>query len=76
MRYVIEVFERETEELIFSVEISGDRREELKALMNWQHPEDEFDGYDLTPEQVKTLERWTNRELNDVANIVQLVCLE
>ncbi|HEF4762516.1 TPA: hypothetical protein SAN82_004990 [Pseudomonas putida] len=76
MRYVIEVFERKTEELIFSVEIPSDRKEELKTLMNWQHPEDEFDGYDLSPEQVRTLESWTNRDLNDVAHIVQLVCLE
>lgn len=76
MRHVIEVFNRTTEELIFSVEIPGDRREELRTLMNWQHPEDEFDGYDLTPDQVKTLENWVGKGMNDVNNIVQLVCLE
>lgn len=76
MRHVVEVFERQTEELLESVEIPSNRSEELRNLMNWRQPEDGYDCYDLSPEQVKTLERWTGKSLTDGDHIVQLVCLE
>jgi hypothetical protein len=76
MKHVIEVFDRQTEELLLSVEIPGSRHEELKKLMNWQQPEDEFDGYDLSPEQVKILEDWTEKSLMGEGHIVQLICTE
>jgi hypothetical protein len=76
MKHVIEVFDRQTEELLLSVEISESRHESLRKLMNWQQPEDEFDGYDLSPEQVKVLEDWTGKLLMGKNNIVQLVCIE
>ncbi|MDI3354230.1 MULTISPECIES: hypothetical protein [unclassified Pseudomonas] len=76
MKHVIEVFDRHSEELLLSVEIPKSRHEELAKLMDWQTPEDEFDGYDLSPEQVQTLETWTGKILGDANHIVQLVCVD
>ncbi|AHZ69261.1 hypothetical protein OU5_2182 [Pseudomonas mandelii JR-1] len=45
-------------------------------LMNWQQPDDEFDGHDLSAEQIKVLEDWTGKSLMGANNIVQLVCTE
>ncbi|MHC8402863.1 DUF7683 domain-containing protein [Pseudomonas sp. MDT1-17] len=56
MKHVIEVFDRHSEELLLSVEIPNSRHKELAKLMDWHTPEDEFDGYDLSLEQVRTLE--------------------
>ncbi|RON10730.1 hypothetical protein BK659_04250 [Pseudomonas brassicacearum] len=76
MKHVIEVFDKQTEELLLSVEVPNSRQEELTKLMGWQNPEDEFDGYDLSPEQVETLEGWTGKILRGMDHIVQLVCIE
>lgn len=76
MKHVIEVFDRLTEHLLLSVELPDSRKEALRTLMNWQKPGDEFDGYDLSPEQVRVLEDWTEKSLMGANHIVQLVCIE
>ncbi|MHC8310670.1 DUF7683 domain-containing protein [Pseudomonas sp. GT1P32] len=76
MRHVLEIFEKQTEELLQSVEIPANRSEELRQLMNWLKPEEGFDCYDLSPEQVETLQNWTGTNLDNRNHIVQLVCLE
>jgi hypothetical protein len=76
MKHVVEVFDRKTENLLRTVAIEARHKEALKELMNWHKPEDEFDGDDLTEEQIKTLEEWTGQKLRDVNHIVQLVCVE
>lgn len=76
MKHVIEVFDRQTEDLLISVEVPESRYEALKTLMNWKQPDDEFDGYDLSPVQVRVLEDWTGRTLTGANHIVQLVCTE
>ncbi|MBA4360347.1 hypothetical protein HP062_27585 [Pseudomonas sp. B14-6] len=76
MKHVIEVFDRQTEDLLLTVEVPASRRKDLRVLMNWQQPDDEFDGHDLSAEQVKVLEDWTGKSLMGANNIVQLVCTE
>jgi len=76
MKHVVEIFDRETEALLFSVDVPADRLDALRQLMNWNQPGDEFDGYDLSQEQVKELEQWTGRSLMGKNHIVQLVCIE
>lgn len=76
MKHVIEVFDRQTEDLLISVEVPESRNEALKTLMNWKQLDDEFDGYDLSPEQVRVLEGWTGKSLTGANHIVQLVCIE
>jgi hypothetical protein len=76
MKHVIEVFDRQTEDLLLTVDVPLSRRKALRVLMNWQQPDDELDGHDLSPEQVKVLEDWTGKSLMGANNIVQLVCTE
>lgn len=76
MKHVVEVFDRQTEDLLLTVDVPASRSEALRTLMNWQQPDDEFDGYDLSPEQIKVLEDWTGNPLMSANNIVQLVCTE
>lgn len=76
MKHVVEVFDRKTESLLRTVEIEARHKEALRELMNWQKPEDEFDGNDLTEEQITTLEKWTGQKLLNLNHIVQLVCVE
>ncbi|RON55035.1 DUF7683 domain-containing protein [Pseudomonas frederiksbergensis] len=76
MKHTVEVFDRQTEDLLLSVEVPDGRHEALKVLMDWQHPEDEFDGYNLSSEQIRVLEDWTGKSLTCANHIVQLVCTE
>jgi hypothetical protein len=72
---VIEVFDKETEALLETVEIPPERKSELADLMGWKTPEDEIYGYDLTSAQLRALEVWTKTQLSDVHHIVQLACI-
>jgi hypothetical protein len=76
MKHVIEVFDAATEELLQSVEIPQSYSAELSDLMGWTQPEDPYDGYDLLPEHVEILEKWTHTQLNGDNRIIQIVCLE
>ena len=76
MRHIVEVFDQKTEVLLLSVDIAEHHEDALKVLMNWKQPEDEFDGYDLSEEQINILEDWTGKQLSGVNRIVQLVCIE
>ncbi|MFL1513676.1 DUF7683 domain-containing protein [Pseudomonas prosekii] len=76
MKHVVEVFDSQTEDLLLTVDVPASRREALKILMDWQQPDDEFDGQDLSPEQVEILEDWTGKPLMGANRIVQLVCTE
>ena len=76
MKHIVEVFDQKTEVLLLSVDIAEHHEDALKVLMNWKQPEDEFDGYDLSEEQINILEYWTGKQLSGVNRIVQLVCIE
>ncbi|MGU9850690.1 DUF7683 domain-containing protein [Pseudomonas koreensis] len=76
MKHIVEVFDQKTEVLLLSVDIAEHHEDALKVLMNWKRPEDEFDGYDLSEEQINILEDWTGKQLSGVNRIVQLVCIE
>jgi len=76
MKHVIEIFDATSEELLQSVEIPQSCSEQLAELMGWTQPEDPYDGYDLLPDQVETLEKWTRCTLNGDNRIIQIVCIE
>ncbi|MCU1774224.1 MULTISPECIES: hypothetical protein [Pseudomonas] len=76
MKHIVEVFDQKTEVLLLSVDIAEHHEDALKVIMNWKQPEDEFDGYDLSEEQISILEDWTGKKLSGVNRIVQLVCTE
>jgi len=75
MKHIVEVFDRQTEQLLMDFDVPADRHDDLKRLMNWHGPEDEFDVENLSPAQVQVLENWTGKSLTGETYIVQLVCV-
>jgi hypothetical protein len=76
MKPTVEIFNATTEELLQSVEVPNAFIDQLATLMSWAKPEDFCYGYDLSPQQVKTIEKWTNTTLKGDNRIIQIVCLE
>ncbi|MCI0996223.1 hypothetical protein LOY64_26355 [Pseudomonas corrugata] len=76
MKPIVEIFDKTTEELLQSVEIPSSYVDQLVTLMKWTEPEDFCFVYDLTPQQIATLEQWTHTTLNGDNRIIQIVCLE
>ena len=76
MRHVIEIFDASSDTLLQSAEIPQSYAAQLAELMSWTEPEDPYDGYDLSPAQIETLEVWTDTVLKGDHRIIQLVCLE
>ena len=75
MKHVIEVFDRETEELRESIEIPSARHAELADLMGWKDPEDAIYVYDLSAEQLRQIEKWTGSQFEETRHIIQLACI-
>jgi hypothetical protein len=75
MKHVIEIFDKETEELLKTVEVPPERKSELADLMGWKAPEDEIYGYDLTSAQLRVLEVWTKTQFSEAQYIIQLACI-
>ncbi|MCL6702605.1 hypothetical protein [Pseudomonas sp. T1.Ur] len=76
MKPTVEVFDRTTEELLQTVEVPSAYIAQLATLMGWTEPEDFCFVYDLSSEQLKTIEEWTHTKLNGDNRIIQIVCLE
>ncbi|WP_109753599.1 hypothetical protein [Pseudomonas sp. 43mfcvi1.1] len=76
MKPIVEIFDMTTEELIMTVEVPIAYMDQLAALMGWTKPEDFCFGYDLLPEQIKTIEEWTHTTIHGDSRIIQIVCLE
>ncbi|WBG66412.1 DUF7683 domain-containing protein [Pseudomonas citronellolis] len=73
MKYLIDIFHTNTDELLKSIELPPNRKKDLAHLMNWKTPEDEIYGYDLSFHQIKTLEEWTGSEIDLPNSIAQLI---
>ena len=76
MKPVVEIFYQTTEELIQTVEVPSVYMDPLAALMGWTKPEDFCFVYDLSPQQIKTIEEWTHKTIHGDNRIIQIVCLE
>ncbi|UZE87456.1 DUF7683 domain-containing protein [Pseudomonas viciae] len=76
MKPVVEIFDQTTEELIQTVEVPSVYMDPLAALMDWTKPEDFCFVYDLSPQQIKTIEEWTHTTIHGDNRIIQIVCLE
>jgi hypothetical protein len=72
MKHVIFIFDIESEELLESIEIPASRKKALAELMDWQEPEDEIYGYDLSAHQLRVLEDWTGRKIVAPGRLAQL----
>ena len=76
MKPVVEIFDQTTEELIQTVEVPSVYMDPLAALMGWIKPEDFCFVYDLSPQQITTIEEWTHTTIHGDNRIIQIVCLE
>lgn len=75
MKFAIEVFDRETEELREIIEIPSTRQAELADLMEWKDPADAIYVYDLSAEQLSQIEKWTGKKFTEARHIIQLACI-
>jgi hypothetical protein len=74
MQHEILAFDKKTEQLVFSIEISADQFTTLAELMDWRESDDAIYEYDLSPEQVSSLESMIGRTFNSPDFIFQLSC--
>lgn len=76
MKPIVEIFDITTEELINTLEVPIAYMDQLAALMGWTKPEDFCFVYDLSPQQINTVEEWTHATIHGDNRLVQIVCLE
>lgn len=74
MQHAILAFDKKTEELAFSIEIPADQIDKLAKLMAWSEPEDAIYEYDLSAEQIGSLETMTGKTFSSPDYIFQLSC--
>lgn len=72
----VEIFDITTEELIQTVEVPNAYMDQLAVLMDWTKPEVFCFVYDLSPQQIKTIEEWTHTTIHGNNRIIQIVCIE
>lgn len=74
MQHEILAFDKKTEELAFRIEIPADQFDKLAKLMAWSEPEDAIYEYDLSAEQIGSLETMTGKTFSSPDYIFQLSC--
>jgi hypothetical protein len=74
MQHEILAFDKKTEDLAFSIEIPADQFDKLAKLMAWSEPEDAIYEYDLSAEQISSLETMTGKTFSSPDYIFQLSC--
>lgn len=74
MLHEILAFDKQTEQLVFSIEIPSGQLSQLAELMGWEEPKDAIYEYDLSPEQVSRFESMTGRTFSSSDYIFQLSC--
>ena len=74
MIYVIEVFDKETELLVFEEELPSGYDQEIKVIMRWTAEQQGWEGYNLTNEQLDALEGILGKKIYDPAYLFQLSC--
>jgi hypothetical protein len=74
MNFVIEIFDKETELLVFEEELPSGHDSEIKGIMGWMDDQQGGEGYDVTSEQLKALEKLLGKNISDPAFVFQLTC--
>ena len=65
MIHTVCAFDKTTELIVFEIEIPQQSKEDLKEIMSWNDPEDEFYGYDLSSEQIQRIEELLGQRFYD-----------
>lgn len=74
MKYIIEAFDKETEQLAYEIALPDGCDTQLAAIMGWVAPQRGDEGYNLTSEQVAAIEVLANRTISEHDHILQLTC--
>ncbi|CAI9005208.1 hypothetical protein [Pseudomonas sp. fls2-241-R2A-110] len=74
MIYVIEAFDKKTELLAFEEELPNGYEKELKAIMGWTADQQGWEGYNLTTEQLNSLEEILGKKIYNPSFLFQLTC--
>ncbi|MGF6285116.1 DUF7683 domain-containing protein [Pseudomonas silensiensis] len=74
MIYVIEAFDKKTELLAFEEELPNGYEKELKAIMGWTTDQQGWEGYNLTTEQLDSLEEILGKKIYNPSFLFQLTC--
>ncbi|QLL13799.1 DUF7683 domain-containing protein [Pseudomonas chlororaphis] len=72
MKFLVEAFDKETELLVFDVELPADCDERVKEIMGWTVDPQGWEGYDLTAVQLTEFEKITERKFDLSAYDFQL----
>ncbi|MWV15856.1 hypothetical protein F3I16_07295 [Pseudomonas sp. L-22-4S-12] len=74
MKFVIEVFDRETEELRDEIELPVGCDDQLTRIMGWIEEQRGDEGYNLSTEQLAKIAQLAGRRLDEPAHLYQLTC--
>ena len=74
MKYIVEVFDRETELLVSEINLPEGCEAQLSEIMGWSEPQRGDEGYDLNPEQALAIGALAGRDFLDDSHIFQLTC--
>ncbi|WP_095125627.1 hypothetical protein [Pseudomonas sp. Irchel s3a12] len=74
MIYRIEAFDRKTEFLVFEEELPPGFDENLAAIMSWSSKQQGWEGYDLSNDQLASLEKLIGKNVFDPKYTFQLTC--
>ncbi|QTT91505.1 DUF7683 domain-containing protein [Pseudomonas chlororaphis] len=72
MKYRVEAFDKQTECLVFEVELLAGCDEQLKRLMEWTVEQQGWEGYDLSADQLVVLEGISGRKFDILVYDFQL----
>lgn len=74
MKHAVRAFYKTTERLAFRIDIPAEHFEQLKALMKWVEPDDPIYEYELSHEQISSLELLTGKKFESSDYLFFLSC--
>ncbi|MBD8706999.1 MULTISPECIES: DUF7683 domain-containing protein [unclassified Pseudomonas] len=74
MKYIVEVFDRESELLELEINLPEGCDADLSDIMGWLNPQRGDEGYNLNPQQALAIEALAGRKFFDDRHICQLTC--
>jgi hypothetical protein len=74
MKHAVRAFYKTTERLAFRIDIPAESLERLTVLMGWQEPDDPIYEYELSDEQINSLEVLTGQQFNSPDYLFFLSC--
>lgn len=64
MRYAVEAFDKKTELLVYTRDIPRGSERQLVKIMNWLAPQEGWEGYSLTADQIAEIASIIGEELD------------